>query len=351
MPAFIPAPLPPADPPLEIDLPMKRRLRAAEEAIARLEIAREMWTPESGLAHAFTRHEALRSCQLAGCDETSSEVEGYVGALTFARKELRSAAAPPLSMRLLDRAHRQLLGDAPGAGARPGEIRRRPSSIGGGVGRTILHVPPPPGALPETLGALDEYLRKDDGLPPLVRVALAHAQLGLIHPYEDGNGRIGRIFVTLLLERARLLGAPVLPFSDYLRRGSLEYSHRLRAVAQDGEWEAWTGWFVDGVAAVAEATFACARDLLGLASADRQRVLRREGSSVLSIRLFETLLERPVVTVKDAMDRIDATFPTAAKAIESLVAARVLAETTGRKRERAWEYRKYAERLERGAVP
>jgi Fic family protein len=198
------------------------------------------------------------------------------------------------------------------------------------------------------LGAFEKYLHADDALPPLVRAGLLHVQFETIHPYLDGNGRIGRLLVTLLLEHWKLLTKPLLYLSLFFKRHREDYYRRLNAVRIDGDWEGWLDFFLDGVATIADEAVGSARELFALVATDRARVLVHEGMSVVALRLFEHLPRHPVVTVASVMRLVETTKPTAGRAVDLLVAAGVLSETTGKKRDRSFVYRAYLDRLRVG---
>jgi Fic family protein len=230
----------------------------------------------------------------------------------------------------------------------PGEIRRSQNWIGGSRPGNAVFVPPPPQALPELLTALEKYLHADEGLPKLLRAGLAHVQFETIHPFLDGNGRIGRLLVTLLLEHWGLLAKPLLYLSLFFKRHQTEYYRRLDAVRTTGDWEGWLDFFLDGVATIADEAVASARDLFAVVSADRLRVLEGGTTSVAALCLFEALPHHPIITVASAMKLIDASKPTATRAIQTLADAGILAETTGRRRDRSFAYRAYLDRLRVG---
>jgi Fic family protein len=208
---------------------------------------------------------------------------------------------------------------------------------------------PPPGALAEVLGAFEHYHHADDqALPALVRVALLHVQFATIHPYLDGNGRIGRLLVTLLLEHWQLLTKPLLYLSLFFKRYRDEYYRRLNAVRVDGDWEGWLDFFLDGVATIADEAVASARELFALVAADRTLVLAHAGTSVVALRLFELLPRQPLVSIATVMKLLETTKPTAGRGVELLLSAGVLEETTGKKRDRSYVYRAYLDRLRAG---
>lgn len=365
--AFVPFPLPPRAPELVLDGRLAARLRAAEGALMRLDLAGEMVPSLDWFLYAFVRKEAVISSQIEGTQATLvdllnfeagegaapnadiEEVCNYLDALAYGREELTRPGGLPLSMRLLNEAHRRLMTGARGANKQPGEIRRSQNWIGGSRPGNAVHVPPPHMLVPELLSDLEKYLHGNDGLPPLVRAGLAHAQFETIHPYLDGNGRIGRLLIALLLEHWGLLKSPLLYLSLFFKRHREEYYRRMNAIRLDGDFEGWTDFFLDGVAAIADEATETARDLFAIVAADRAKILAAEAASVAILRLFEALPRHPVVTVASAMRLIGATKPTAIRAIDALEAAGVLEETTGRKRDRHFAYRAYVDRLRVGA--
>lgn len=235
-----------------------------------------------------------------------------------------------------------------GSTKQPGQVRWSQNWIGGSRPGNAMYVPPPPLLLADLLISFEKYIHHEDGLPPLVRAGLLHVQFETIHPYLDGNGRIGRLLVTLLLEHWKLLTKPLLYLSLFLKRHRSEYYRRLNAVRVEGEWEPWLDFFLDGVATISEEATASARDLFALVAADRERVLAHESASVVAIRLFESLPRHPIVTVASAMRLLDTSKPTVARAIDMLVAVGVLMESTGKKRHRSFAYHKYMDRLRDG---
>lgn len=368
--AFVPHALPPVDPPVVVDAALAERLRTAEQALVRLQLAGEMVPSLDWFLYAFVRKEAVLSSQIEGTQATLvdlltfeaqegaeqraapnadvEEVCNYLAALAHARAQLAEPKGLALSMRLLNETHSRLMRGVRGAEKLPGEVRRSQNWIGGSRPGNAAYVPPPPHALGEVLGAFEKYLHADDSLPPLVRAGLLHVQFETIHPYLDGNGRIGRLLVTLLLEHWQLLTQPLLYLSLFFKRHREDYYRRLNAVRVDGDWEGWLDFFLDGVATIADEAVTSARELFALVAADRARVLAQDGMSVVALRLFELLPRHPVVTVASVMKLVETTKPTAGRAIELLVAAGVLVETTGKKRDRSFVYRSYLDRLRVG---
>lgn len=286
-----------------------------------------------------------------GATPPTADVEdvcNYLDALAYARAELADPRGLPLSMRLLNETHRRLMRGVRGAEKQPGEVRRSQNWIGGSRPGNAVYVPPPPHALGDVLRAFEKYLHGDDTLHPLVRAGLLHVQFETIHPYLDGNGRIGRLLVTLLLEQWRLLTKPLLYLSLFFKRHRDDYYRRLDAVRADGDWEGWLDFFLDGVATIADEAVASARELFALVAEDRARVLATAKVSIGALRLLELLPRHPIVTVASATRLLQTTKPTAGKAIDLLVRAGVLAESTGKKRDRSFGYRAYLDRLKVG---
>jgi Fic family protein len=369
--AFLPHPLPPTRPALELGPRLTDRLRAAEHALARLEVAGEMVPSIDWFIYAFVRKEAVISSQIEGTQATlidlltfeahedegadrqapSPDVEevcNYLGALAYARAQLASAKGLPLSMRLLNETHKRLMRGARGADKLPGEVRRSQNWIGGSRPGNAIYVPPPPHALGALLGAFEKYVHADDRLPSLVRAGLLHVQFETIHPYLDGNGRIGRLVVTLLLERWKLLSKPLLYLSLFFKRHRQDYYRRLDAVRTEGAWESWLDFFLDGVGTIADEAVGSARDLHALVAGDRARIIAHKAMSIPALRLFEILPRHPMITAASVMRLVETSKPTAGRAIELLVEAGVLAETTGKKRDRSYVYRQYLDRLRVG---
>ncbi|HBZ70763.1 MAG TPA: cell filamentation protein Fic [Deltaproteobacteria bacterium] len=364
--AFVPEPLPPA-PPVEVVGLLAERLRDAERALGRLEVAGAMIPSIDWFLYAFVRKEAVVSSQIEGTQATLvdllrfetgetaepgpdvEEVCNYVDALLFAREQLAAKDGLPLSLRLLNETHRRLMRGVRGADKQPGEVRRSQNWIGGSRPGNAIFVPPPPRLLPDLLGAFEKYLHDErTDLPPLVRAGLVHVQFETIHPYLDGNGRIGRLLITLALEHWKTLTQPLLYLSLFFKRHRSEYYRRLNLVRTDGDWEAWLDFFLDGVATIAEEGVVSARELFALIGNDRTRVLSASSLSLAAVRLFEALPRHPIVTVSSVMKILDASKPTAGRAIEALIASSVLVETTGKRRDRWFAYHAYLDRLRAG---
>jgi Fic family protein len=364
---FVPYPLPPRDPVLNLDNALAAPLRRAEQALARLDVAGEMVPSLDWFIYAFVRKEAVLSSQIEGTQATlvdlfeyeaerSTRVAGedvrevcnYLDAIKYARGQINSPHGLPLSIRLLNEAHRRLMRGVRGANKQPGEIRRSQNWIGGTRPGNAVFVPAPPEELTPLLADLEKYLHTKNGLPPLVRIGLAHVQFETVHPYLDGNGRIGRLLITLLLEHWKLLSAPLLYLSLFFKRHRAEYYRLLGEVRRSGDWEAWIAFFLEGVATIAEEAVIAAREVFALVSEDRRRLVAARGASVIAIRLMDRLPIHPVITIPTVVKLLRTTKPTAGKAVRLLENLGVLAETSGKQRDRTYAYASYLEKLRVG---
>ena len=364
--AFIPHPLPPKDPPLDLGGELSSLLGRANESLRLLELAGDLIPSVEWFVYAFVRKEAVLSAQIEGTQATLmdlleveasggapvdadvEEVCGYVDALNFTWDEVGRADGLPLSMRLLSQAHARLLSGARGAQKQPGEVRRSQNWIGGTRPGNAAFVPPPPHRLGALLSEFERAIHDESELPPLIRVGLLHAQLETLHPYLDGNGRIGRLLITLLLRHWDLLTRPLLYLSLFLKRQRQEYYRRLRAIRDEGDWEGWLSFFLEGVAEVADEAVATARRLHVIIGENRHRLLARDDATVLSLRLFELLPDHPILTVNRAMELLDCSRPAAAKAMRVLEAAEIVHALDERKKNRTVLFEDYLAHLRQG---
>ncbi len=369
--AFVPAPLPPSDPPLRLDSELAAAFDRARQSLRGLDLAGAMVPSLEWFIYAFVRKEAVLSSQIEGTQTTLidlltyeagaetgaisgpdvEEVCNYLEASSYALDQLRREDGLPLSLRLLNETHRRLMHGVRGADKLPGEVRRSQNWIGGTRPGNAAFVPPPPRMLGAELSALEKYIHREDDLPTLVRVGLVHVQFESLHPYLDGNGRIGRLLVTLLLHHWQLVSQPLLFLSLYLKRHLEEYYRRLNAVRTSGDWEGWIAFFLDGVETTAIEATETARQLFALISSDRERLLGTPQTTVLSLRLFELLPRHPVLTVSRAMELLAASRPAAGKAVHVLADAEILVESTGRKRDKTYGYAAYLDILRSGTEP
>jgi Fic family protein len=363
--AFVPRPLPPADPTLVptcfVDLN-----RQAELALARLAGVSGLVPSVEWLLYSAIRKEALLTSQIEGTQATLTdlfdeeaglkvsntddveEVTNYLRAFRWVQGQLRDPQGLPISVRLLCEAHRLLLDGERGAGKQPGELRRSQNWIGGTRPGNAAFVPPPPQQVADLLTDLERFIHASDSdLPTLARVALIHAQFETIHPFLDGNGRIGRLLIAALMEHWGLLREPLMYLSGYLKQHQAEYYRRLSAIRSDGDWEGWVSFFLEGVAAASADAERSIIDVASLITADRKRLLESPKAGPISYRLFELLPMMPRFSVEHVRQRLETTFPTASAAVKLLEDLGILTELTGQKKNRVYSYQAYVDLLSR----
>lgn len=357
--AFIPHPLPPRNPPLLIEGELAALHAEALTAIGRLGVAGAMVPSANWFLYGFVRKEAVISSQIEGTQATLmdvlayeathkaqrpadvEEVCNYIEALAFARSEMAKPKGLPLCTRLLCEAHKRLMLGTRGADKQPGTIRASQNWIGGSRPGNARFVPPPHDVVPEALAQLERWVHGNDPLPPLVRAGLAHVQFETIHPFLDGNGRIGRLLITLLVEYWELLDSPLLYLSLAFKRHRAEYYRALLEVRTAGNWEGWTAFFLQCVREASDDGVSAAKRLFALLGQDRRTVANHSATTVPAIRLLDLLPEHPMVTLPAVMDLLKTTKPTAGKAIDALCKAGILKETTGKQRDRVYAYDAY----------
>ena len=361
--AFVPHALPPADPSLAAESYATANHRA-EMALARLGGVAGLVPSVDWLLYSAIRKEALLTSQIEGTQATLTdlfddeagqvltntadveEVTNYLRAFRLVRDNLRSEAGLPISVRLLCDAHRLLLDGARGAGKQPGELRRSQNWIGGARPGRAVFVPPPPDQVPGLLADLERFIHDPaPALPPLVRVALVHLQFETIHPFLDGNGRIGRLLIAALLEQWRLLPEPLVYLSSYLKQNQVEYYRRLSAVRTDGDWEGWVAFFLDGVETAATDAERGIVAVASLVATDRRRLLAAPRVGAVGLRLFELLPLMPRFTIEQVRQKLATTFPTATAAVKLLEELGIVTELTGQKKNRCFSYAAYVELL------
>ena len=365
--AFVPAPLPPS-PPLALEGEVRTGLDAALLALGRLDGVSSVLPDTHLLLYTYVRKEAVLSSQIEGTQSTLAdlllfelketpgvplddvvEVSNYVRALEHGVRRIRGGF--PLSNRLIREVHEILLSRGRGAGKNPGEFRRSQNWIGGTRPSNARFVPPPPHRVADAIGELDKFLHDPKAPPVLLKAALWHVQYETIHPFLDGNGRVGRLAVTLLLCAEGVLREPMLYLSLFLKQHRSRYYELLDAVRRDGDWEAWITFFCEGVASVADGAVTTARRLLDLAERDRDRLARlgRRAGSAAAVQT--ALLRMPVCTIPRLAKRTRLTLPTIAKALDVLLERKIVTETTGKQRGRVYRYDRYLEILNEGTEP
>lgn len=363
--AFVPRPLPPASPPLAPAC-FADPNRQAELALARLAGVSGLVPSVEWLLYSAIRKEALLTSQIEGTQATLTdlfdeeaglkvgnaddveEVTNYLRAFRWVQGQLRDPQGLPISVRLLCEAHRLLLDGVRGAGKQPGELRRSQNWIGGTRPGNAAFVPPPPQKVGPLLTDLERFIHTSGSdLPPLVRVALVHAQFETIHPFLDGNGRLGRLLIAALMEHWGLLKEPLMYLSGYLKQHQAEYYRRLSAIRADGDWEGWVFFFLEGVAVASADAERSIIDVASLITADRKRLLESAKAGPAGYRLFELLPTMPRFSVEHVRQRLETTFPTASAAVRLLEGLGILAELTGQKKNRVYSYQAYVELLSR----
>lgn len=357
--AFSPAPLPP-EPALALTGPLQGLLSQADRALGRLD-GSVLTLPNPDLfVFMYVRKEAVLSSQIEGTqsslqdllaaeadlfDESMprdvDEVVNYVRAM---KHGLARLAALPVSVRLIREIHGVLLDGVRGGRLQPGELRRSQNWIGpaGCTLATASFVPPPHEDVPQALGDLERFLHAVDDLPALVRIALAHVQFETIHPFLDGNGRVGRLLITFLLTESGVLHKPVLYLSHYFRRHRQAYYEHLQAVRDRGAWEEWLQFFLHGVVEVAGEAAETARRIQLLREQHRLAITDGLGRAAGNgHRVLESLYDRPIVTVSDVRAMTGTTYPAANTLVARLVDLGILMEMTGFARNRRFRYEPY----------
>ena len=278
------------------------------------------------------------------------EVSNYVAALEHGLKRLRGDF--PLSNRLLREMHKKLLSRGRGAKKSPGEFRRSQNWVGGTRPGNAHFVPPPPQQVESCMAALEHFIHDERApYPALVKAALAHVQFETIHPFLDGNGRVGRLLIALMLHVADVLKQPLLYLSLYFKQHRAEYYRLLDKVRVDGDWEAWLDFFLEGVEQTASGAVATAQALVKLFHEDAARILTLGRTATTTMRVFEAVRQRPVSTLKEISERTDLSFPAVSKAMALLADLGIVRELTGGKRNRVFAYHHYLALLSEGAEP
>lgn len=366
--AFLPAPLPP-DPPLLLDARRVEHLEQASLALGRLEGVSLLLPRPDQFLYMYVRKEAVLSSQIEGTQSSLSdlllfeadsipavgvpdvrEVSNYVAAQEHGIERLREGF--PLSLRLLREVHRILLRRTRGSQKDPGEFRRTQNWIGGSRPGNALYVPPPVHEMMTALDQLERFLHDDPvRTPPLIKAGLAHAQFESIHPFLDGNGRLGRLLITFILMAEEILSCPLLYPSLYFKRHRSEYYEALQRVRTEGDWEGWMDFYLQGMQETAEEAAATIGRIVKLMEDDRRRVLGLGPASASTARVYEQLQKRAIIDIPGTARRVKLTKPTVAAALERLTKLGIVREITGRARDRLFSYVKYVAILSEGTAP
>lgn len=358
--AFMPVSLPLADP-VQMDDTLVRLLSDADRALGRLDgVASVLPNPDLFVA-MYVRHEAVLSSQIEGTqssledvleyevDEKGKaypkdidEVVNYVRAMNHGLKRLKEL---PLCLRLIKEIHHVLLTNVRGGERNPGEFRSTQNWIGpaGSALSDAAYVPPPPHEVQSLMGNLELFLHDKTTLPVLIHCGLAHAQFETIHPFLDGNGRIGRLLITLMLCEQDVLERPLLYLSHYFKAHRTTYYEHLMAIRHHGNWEGWLKFFLKGIYKVSRSATETARKILNLREHHRTNLVEGFSASTNGLKLLDYLYEKPVFSVRMAQKHLDCTYTTAAKVVGQLEKAGLVVEITGQQRNRLYRYSPYLE--------
>ena len=357
--AFIPAPLPP-QPPVAIDDEMHTLLSKADRALGRLDGSIQTLPNPELFVFMYVRKEAVLSSQIEGTQSSLNdvleaeaevfdperpndvgEVINYVTAMNYGLGRLKDL---PVSGRLIREIHEQLLTNVRGQERSPGEFRQSQNWIGhsGSTLVDAVFVPPPAHEVPRAIGDLEKFMHDASPVPPLIKIALIHAQFETIHPFLDGNGRVGRLLITFLLCQDDILIRPVLYISHYFKKHRREYYELLQQVRDEGDWESWIKFFLRGIATVSNEATETARTIVVLRELHRRTVTENFGRAAGSgLRVLERLYEKPFTTVSQVAELLRVTYPPANELVGRFVQAGILQEVTGQERYRVFRYGPY----------
>jgi Fic family protein len=364
--AFVPPPLPP-EPSIDV-LALLERLSLAERALGRLDGITMLLPRHELFLYMYVRKEAVLSSQIEGTQSTLSdllrfeteaqggrpiddirEVSNYVDAMLYGLERLEDL---PLSLRLIREMHARLLQSGRGDTKSPGEFRRSQNWIGGTRPGNALFVPPPPTEMAGCLDALERFMYEENSrLPALIKAGLLHVQFETIHPFLDGNGRIGRLLVTLYLCINGVLRKPLLYLSLYLKTHRADYYRLLQEVREQGAWEAWLDFFLTGVADTANQAFDAATRIVELFKEDRERITQESDRAGSALRIHDLFQQNPYLTANKLVQQTGLSAPTVNAALVDLERFGIVEEVTGRKRGRVFSYRRYLAILSEGTDP
>jgi Fic family protein len=366
--AFVPHPLPPKSP-IMLDGSLQALLEQAVLALGRLDSIATLLPDTALFLYTYVRKEAVLSSQIEGTQSSLAdlllfeleeapgvpvddvvEVSNYVAAMEHGLRRLREGF--PLSNRLIREIHGILLSRGRGSHKDPGHFRKSQNWIGGTRPGNAAFVPPPPHAVADCMSELEKFLHADSSaFPILVKAGLAHVQFETIHPFLDGNGRIGRLLITFLLCHAGVLQEPILYLSLFFKQHRDDYYRSLDEVRKTGDWEAWLGFFLEGVRTTAAGAVSTAQRLVGLFQEDGNRIQQQGRVAGSALRVHQVLKERPIMTLQEARRRAGLSFPAASSGMKVLTDLGVARELTGRRRNRLFGYDRYMAILNEGTEP
>ena len=366
--SFVPKPLPP-EPPLVFTPQRQRLLERATLALGRLDSISLLLPDPDIFLYAYVRREALLSSQIEGTQSSFTdlllfeleeapgvpiddvvEVSNYVAALEHGIRRLQGGF--PLCNRLIREMHAILLSKGRGSKKSPGEFRRTQNWIGGTRPGNAHFVPPPPEEVERCMTDLERFLNGENApYPTLVNAALAHVQFETIHPFLDGNGRIGRLLIAFILHHSGVLQRPLLYLSLYFKQHRNEYYRLLGLVRAEGDWEAWLDFFLEGVEQTAQNAVQTAQHLVTLFQEDARKIRQAGRRANTALRVFDALCERPILTLAEVKRRTGLSFPGVTNGMSTLAELGIAREITGKKRNRVFAYDRYLAILSEGTEP
>ena len=365
--AFVPDKLPPS-PPIDL-ISIQRLLADANQSLGRLDGVASVLPDTPLFLYMYVRKEALLSSQIEGTQSSLSdllahedsdepgvpiddvtEVSNYVNAMEYGLERINNGF--PLSLRLIREIHGILMSGGRGSALQPGEFRSSQNWIGGTRPGNAAYVPPPPAEMMECLHQLELFMHEDlSGLPVLIKVALIHVQFETIHPFLDGNGRLGRLLITFILCANHVLSEPLLYLSLYLKSNRKLYYEQLQSVRDSGDWETWLEFFLTGVVETSNQACNTAKEILKIFSEDRTKIESLGRAAGSALRVHQYLQRKPYTTVPTVARSLDISIPTIRKSIEHLENAGILVETSGRQRDKRYAYHRYLDLLNKGTEP
>lgn len=367
---FVPKPLPP-EPAVAMDCALLDLVDTANLALGRLDGVTDLLPEPYLFTYFYIRKEALLSSQIEGTQSTLSqlllfeteqapgvpvadvkEVLNYVSALQHGINSITAPKRPPISLRLIKEMHRLLLQDGRGSDKYPGEFRQDQNWVGAAKINDASYIPPPPDKVLDCMSDLERFLHDiPERTPLLMKAALAHVQFETIHPFSDGNGRMGRLLITLLLCAEKALKQPMLYLSLYFKTHRDEYYERLQSVRKNGDWEGWVRFFLQGILETSQQSVDAAHEILGLFEIDRKRIASLKQQANAPLRVHEVLQKKPIVSIATVVKELSMSFPTVMNGMQRLEKMGIVREITGGARNRLYIYQTYVDILNEGTNP
>ncbi len=365
---FIPRPLPP-DPPIMIDIQLADLCSKADRSLGRLDGSAEILPNPDLFVSMYVRKEAILSSQIEGTQASLEDVLAYeaiserrrlsrgvgevVNYIDAMNDSIQSLGTLPFNNEILKKAHQILVKGVRGAKKSPGKFRQSQNWIGAPSSDlfTASFIPPPPSEVEKSMSDLEKYINNDKTMPMLIKCGLVHAQFETIHPFLDGNGRLGRLLVTLLLCQQKIMNRPLLYLSAYFKQHRSQYYDRLQGVRDSGDWEGWLKFFLQGIWLVSDEAFGTVREILAMREKHRQLILNKVRSSANGLLLLEHLFMHPLINISDVAKLTYVTYPAANNLVADFVSHGLLKEITGKQRNRLFLYEPYVALLRKGTEP